>query len=127
VAVTSSGVPGMPSRDAGVSPGAACTARRVSADVVDKLTGAGRSAGVSADIGSASLPPVSAGATLGLVFLFGRFHPAGLSTEDPLVGSSAGGLLVGSSPLVSGDTLPSLALSPEQSLNPLSSSLDSQC
>jgi hypothetical protein len=35
VAATFSGVPGMPSREAGMSPGAACTSARVSADVVD--------------------------------------------------------------------------------------------
>ena len=49
---------------------------------------------MSADTRSASLPPVSAGETLGLSFLFDRFFPAGLSTEDPLAGSSS---------LVSGD------------------------
>ena len=92
----------------------------MSADFADKPDGAGRSAGVSADIGSASLPPVSAGEIFGLAFLFNCFFPVGLSTEGPLVGS-----LPGSPPLVSGDTLPSLALSSEQSLIPLSSSLDS--
>ncbi len=76
----------------------------VSANFADKPDGAGRSAGVSADIGSASLPPVSAGEIFGLVLLFDRFFPAGLSTEGPLVGSSS---------LVSGDTLQSLVLSPE--------------
>ena len=85
----------------------------VSANFADKPDGAGKSAGVSADIGSASLPPVSAGAILGLVFLFDRFFSAGLFTEGPLVGGPPGSLPVGSSPLVSGDTLPSLALSPE--------------
>ena len=75
----------------------------VSADFADKPDGAGRSAGVSADIGSASLPPVSAGETLSLSFLFDCFF------------------------LASGDTLPSLSLSLEQSLIPLSSLLDSYC
>ena len=83
----------------------------VSANFADKPDGAGKSAGVSADIESASLRPVSAGAILGLVFLFDRFFSAGLSSEGPLVGP--GSLPVGSSPLVSGDTFPSLALSPE--------------
>jgi hypothetical protein len=70
---------------------------------------------------------VSAGEIFGLAFLFNCFFPAALSTEGLLVGGLPGSILVGSSPLVSGDTLPSLVLSPEQSLNPLSSSLDSQC
>jgi hypothetical protein len=99
----------------------------VSADFADKPDGAGRSAGVSAGIGSASLPPVSAGEIFGLAFLFNCFLPAGPSTEGLLVGILPGSLFVGSSPLVSGDTLPSLALSSEQSLIPLSSSLDSYC
>ncbi len=82
---------------------------------------------MSAYIRSASLPPVSAGEIFDLTFLFDPFPPAGLSTEDLLAGSSAGSLLVGSSSLVSGDTLPLLVLSPEQSLKALSSSQDSQC
>jgi hypothetical protein len=56
---------------------------------------------------------VSAGGVFSLAFLFDRLLSAGLSIEGLLAGSIGGSLLVGSSSLVSGDTLPSLVLSPE--------------